>query len=148
MHFWSKFGKPHFIWYWFIVRTNSQAQNGVNFDFKVQFNLEGQGQWTPKTIGILIKVFCTSGPNLVIVAWAGDKLSSGQTDDWRTHTHTYTHTHRQTQATTIPEGHNWPRVKRCDRRTNRQTDGRTDWTIHRAAWSQLKIPHGSSCRGI
>ena len=60
-------------------------------------------------------MFCTSGPNLVIVAWAGDKLSSGQTDDWRTHTHTYTHTHththRQTQATTIPEGHNWPRVK-------------------------------------
>ena len=56
-------------------------------------------------------MFCTCGPNLVIVAWAGDKLSSGQTDDWRTHTHTYTHTHRQTQATTIPEGHNWPRVK-------------------------------------
>ena len=27
------------------------------------------------------------------------------------HTHTHTHTHRQTQATTIPEGHNWPRVK-------------------------------------
>ena len=25
--------------------------------------------------------------------------------------HTHTHTHRQTQATTIPEGHNWPRVK-------------------------------------
>ena len=24
-------------------------------------------------------------------------------------------------------------------RTDRQTDGRTDWTIHRAAWSQLKI---------
>ena len=23
--------------------------------------------------------------------------------------------------------------------TDRQTDGRTDWTIHRAAWSQLKI---------
>ena len=57
-------------------------------------------------------MFCTSGPNLVIVAWAGDKLSSGKTDDWRTHTHTYTHTHRQTQATTIPEGHNWPRVKK------------------------------------
>ena len=28
-----------------------------------------------------------------------------------THTHIHTHTHRQTQATTIPEGHNWPRVK-------------------------------------
>ena len=31
--------------------------------------------------------------------------------DGHTHTHTHTHTHRQTQATTIPEGHNWPRVK-------------------------------------
>ena len=30
------------------------------------------------------------------------------------HTHTHTHTHRQTQATTIPEGHNWPRVKMMD----------------------------------
>ena len=26
-----------------------------------------------------------------------------------------------------------------DRQTDRLTDGRTDWTIHRAAWSQLKI---------
>ena len=29
--------------------------------------------------------------------------------DGHTDTHTYTHTH--TQATTIPEGQNWPRVK-------------------------------------
>ena len=34
-----------------------------------------------------------------------------QTNWWLTDTHTYTHTHTQTQATTIPEGHNWPRVK-------------------------------------
>ena len=25
--------------------------------------------------------------------------------------------------------------------TDGQTDGRTDWTIHRAAWSQLKMQH-------
>ena len=43
-----------------------QAQNGVNFDFEVQF--EGQGQSSHKTIGILTKVFYTSGPNLVILA--------------------------------------------------------------------------------
>ena len=30
--------------------------------------------------------------------------------DGHTDTHTYTHTH--TQATTIPEGQNWPRVKK------------------------------------
>ena len=37
-----------------------------------------------------------------------------------------THAHTHTQATTIPEGQNWPRVKRCDGRTDRQTDRRTD----------------------
>ena len=34
-----------------------QAQNSVNFDFQVKFDLEGQGQSTPKTIGILTKMF-------------------------------------------------------------------------------------------
>ena len=34
-----------------------QAQNGVNFDFEVKFNLEGQSHSPTKTIGILTKVF-------------------------------------------------------------------------------------------
>ena len=38
-----------------------QAQNCVNFDFQVKFDLEGQGQSTPKTIKILTKMFCMSG---------------------------------------------------------------------------------------
>ena len=80
-----------------------QAQNCVNFDFQVKFHLEGQGQSTPKTIGMLTKLFCMSGSNLVILAGIGDKLSRGQARDWRPH--------GQTQATTIPEGQNWPRVK-------------------------------------
>ena len=29
-------------------------------------------------MGMLTKVFCTSGPNLVILAWTGDELSHGQ----------------------------------------------------------------------
>ena len=62
-----------------LSRTNSQTQNGVNFDFEVKFDLEGQGQSPPKTIGILTKVFYTYGPNLVILAWTGDELSRGQT---------------------------------------------------------------------
>ena len=49
--------------------SHGQAQNGVNFDFEVKFDLEGQGQSPPKTIGILTKVFRTSGPNLVILGW-------------------------------------------------------------------------------
>ena len=70
-----------------------QAQNGVNFEFGVKFDLEGQGQLPPKTIGNLTKVFCFSGPNLVILAWTGDELSSGQASDWYTHKHR----HRQRQ---------------------------------------------------
>ena len=44
-----------------------QAQNGVNFDFEVKFDLEGKGHLPPKTTAILTKVFYTSGPNLVIL---------------------------------------------------------------------------------
>ena len=85
--------------------SREQAQNGVNFDFEVKFDLEGQGQSPPKTIGILTKVFYTYGPNLVILAWTGDELSRGQTW-WRTDGLT----DGRTQATTIPEGQYWPRV--------------------------------------
>ena len=45
---------------------HAQAQNGVNFDFGVQFDLEGHDQSSHKTIGLLTKVFYISGPNLVI----------------------------------------------------------------------------------
>ena len=74
-----------------------QAQNGVNFDFEVKFDLEGQGQSPPKTIEISTKVFYTYGPNLVILAWTGDELSSGQAHDWRTHGRTDGHTDRRRQ---------------------------------------------------
>ena len=46
---------------------HGQAQNGVNFDFEVKFDIEGQGQSPPKTIRILAKVFYIDGPNLVIL---------------------------------------------------------------------------------
>ena len=67
-----------------------QAQNGVNFDFEVKFDLEGQGQSPPKTIEILTKVFYIYGPNLVILAETGHELSRGQAKGWRTHTDTQT----------------------------------------------------------
>ena len=84
-----------------------QAQNMVFFYIRVKFDLEVQGQLAPKTIGILTKVFCSCGPNLVILPWTCDKLLRGQASDYRTHRHT----DRQTQPTTIPEGQNWPGVK-------------------------------------
>ena len=46
-----------------------------NWLFKSNLTLiKSQGQLPPKTIGILTNVFCTSGPNLVILAWMGDEL--------------------------------------------------------------------------
>ena len=77
--------------------SHGQAQNGVNFDFEVKFDLEGQGQSPPKTIGILAKVFYTYGPNLVIWAWTGDELSRGQASAYRTHGRTTTQTDRRRQ---------------------------------------------------
>ena len=75
---------------------HGQAQNGVNFDFEIKFDLEGQSQSPLKTIGILTKVFYTYGPNLVILAWTGDELSRGQASAYRTQTDG--RTHRQTDA--------------------------------------------------
>ena len=46
--------------------------------FKVKFDLEGQGQSPPKTIGIFTQMFCTSGPNLAILDSMGEELWCGQ----------------------------------------------------------------------
>ena len=46
--------------------------------FKIESNWTCQTQSTPNMICILTKVFCTSGPNLVILAWTDDELSPGQ----------------------------------------------------------------------
>ena len=76
-----------------------QAQNGVNFDFEVKFDLEGQSQSPPppKKIEILTKVFYIYGPNLVILAETGHELSRGQAKGWCTHTDTHTDRRRQRQ---------------------------------------------------
>ena len=71
------------------VLSRGQAQNGVYFDFEVTFDLKGQGQSPPKSIGILTKVFYTYEPTLVILAWTGDELSRGQASDYRTHGRTH-----------------------------------------------------------
>ena len=80
-----------------------EAQNGVTFDFEVKFDLEGQGQSPPKTIGILTKVFNTYGPNLVILAWKGDELLRGQASDYRTQGRTDTQTDAGNDNTRRPK---------------------------------------------
>ena len=47
-------------------------------DFEIELNLTYQARSTLKIIGILPKLFCTSGLNLVILAWTGDELFSRQ----------------------------------------------------------------------
>ena len=61
-----------------------QAQNGINLDFDLKFDLEGLDRSLHKTIGTLTKLLCIFGSNLLILAWTGPEL--------------------------IPEGQNWPRV--------------------------------------
>ena len=82
-----------------------QTENYVKFDFQVKFDLEGQGQSSPKTIGTLTKVFCTLVKNLVILAWTSDEWSCGQARDW--HTHTRTHRRRQRQYPKAKTGLGW-----------------------------------------
>ena len=87
IHFCSKFGNRNFNWWWVMAWTSS---NGVNFDFEVKFDLEGQGQSPPKTIEILTKVFYIYGPNLVILT-DGRWVIAG-TSSWLTHGRTDTQT--------------------------------------------------------
>ena len=44
----------------------------------MKFDLEGEGQSPPKTIEIFNKVFCTSAPNLMVLAWTNGELWCGQ----------------------------------------------------------------------
>ena len=55
-----------------------RKSDGNKQDFENKLNLTCQAQSTPKTMGILTKVFCTSGPNLVVLAGTGDELLHGQ----------------------------------------------------------------------
>ena len=55
-------------------------------------------------------MFCTSGPNLFILAWTGDELSCEQACDW--YRHTLTHRHSRWQ------GQNWPQVKTWDQQSH------------------------------
>ena len=82
--------------------SRGQAQKGVNFNFEVKFDLEGQGQSSQKTIGILTKVFYIYGPTLVILAGTGHELPRGQAHDWRTDGHTHTQTDVGNDSTRRP----------------------------------------------
>ena len=60
------------------IYKNSINKFGRKTGFKIENEIEDQDQSIPKLIGILTQVFCTFGPNLVILAWTGDELSCRQ----------------------------------------------------------------------
>ena len=60
------------------IYKNSANKFGRKTGFKIENEIEGQDQSIPKFIGILTQVFCTFGPNLVILAWTGNELSCRQ----------------------------------------------------------------------
>ena len=83
MHLWSKSGDPSLNGWWVMVRTTSK------------WSKFGLRPWKSKSIvpqnnRDLNKLFCTFGPNFVIPAWTGPKLSCIQASDWHTHTQTHT----------------------------------------------------------
>ena len=73
----------------YLLRWWTRAQ--WNFEFKLNLTFRVKVN-RPKTIRILTKVFCTSGPNLVIKAWAGWRTSSLRLTYGHTHTYTFTQT--------------------------------------------------------
>ena len=101
---------------------------GSILSLKLNLTLKVKVNCPPKTIGIWTKVFCFSGPNLVILAWTGDELLCGQASDWYTHTHR----HRQRQYPEAKTGlrSKWNgSAKYCGRyraNTIPSTDGWTD----------------------
>ena len=76
---------------------------GINLDFQVKFYLADHGRSVHKTIGTLTKVFCIFGPNLVILAWKGVKLSRREASDWHTDKQTDTHTDAGNDNTLRPK---------------------------------------------
>ena len=67
------------------------SKNGVNQDFELYLTLKEKVDRSTK-LEILINVFYTFGPHLMILAWTGGALSRGQTRDCGTHTDMQTDT--------------------------------------------------------
>ena len=127
-----------------------QAQNGVNLAFQVKFDLEGQGQSPPKTIGTLTKLFCTFCPNLVVLAWTRRDLWRGQARGWRTHTQTDTHTgNDNTRRPKLASGKNWPWKSKVKVMGEVEVPSHnvslTSWTSYRltSLWFHVKWPSHS-----
>ena len=67
---WNSLGNHGYVLdIWWLCTSSSGGTR--KFDFLNQFDLVGHDQLPLKTKGILTKLFSTSGPILVILAWMG-----------------------------------------------------------------------------
>ena len=101
MHFWPKFGNTDFNWWWLFARTSSKW--GKFWLISLIW------PWSSRSIIPKNNRDLNQG---LLHLWSkfGDSSLNGwwviaRTSWWLTDRHTHT------QATTIPEGQNWPRVK-------------------------------------
>ena len=119
LHLWSKFDDPSLNGWWVMVRTSSKWG---------KFGLSSQiWPWRSRSISPQNNRDLNQG---LLHLWSkfGDPSLNGsrviaRTSKWLTHRQTDRHTHTQTQATTIPEGQNWPRVKMVNHSTFLHTNG-------------------------
>ena len=102
MNFWPKFGNTDFNWWWLFARTSSK--------WGKFWLLSSIWPWSSRSIVPKNNRDLNQG---LLHLWSkfGDSSLNGwwviaRTSWWLTDRHTHTHT----QATTIPEGQNWPRV--------------------------------------
>ena len=73
---------------------HGKGQNGVTSEFRVKFDLEGQGQSTPKTIPSKYKVFCVFWIKSDDCSVKGCWVIVRTTRERHTHAHTHIYTQR------------------------------------------------------
>ena len=112
MHFWPKFGNTDFNWWWLFARTSSK--------WGTFWLLSSIWPWSSRSIVPNNNRDLNQGLFHLWSKFSDSSLNGwwviARTSWWLTDRHTHTHTH--TQATTIPEGQNWPRVIKLNRETD------------------------------
>ena len=111
MLLWSKFGSSNFYLWWLIVQANSKWGKFWVWSSIWPWRSRSITPKNNRDLNQVVLHLLTKFGGSSFYAWrVRARTSSGLTD---THTDGQTdgHTDRQTQATTIPEGQNWPRVK-------------------------------------
>ena len=125
VHLWFKFGNLILDRWWMMAWRNWKYGN---------FSLLSQiWPWSSRSINPQNNRDLNQG---VLLFWSkfGDSSLNGRqviarTSKWLPHTQTHRHTDRQTEATTIPEGQNWPRVKTIGQMAKSLSDG-SFWKSH------------------